>query len=158
MLDITARSRRYSPEFRAEITSLDPSVAANIAEGWRENAASVDLGTEWIARSLMLAAYFQSIADRKRAAAAPAPPAKLYRASWNQHSARGTYRAQPQELSQAQFDMLTANPNVSDMRAIVIGTPSCPTLVSVLSEQDAHWLAGGAPTAEYLATLGKDDD
>lgn len=88
---------------------------------------------------------------------------KLYRASWIQKFVHpftgvpGQWRP-TQDIDQAQYDMLTADPNVLDLRAIVIGTPSCPTMVSVLSEQDAHWLAGGAPTAEYLATLGKDDD
>jgi hypothetical protein len=63
-VDIKARSRYFTPEFRATATALAPDVAADTAQGWRENAASVDLGTEWVARSWMLAAYFQSIADR----------------------------------------------------------------------------------------------
>jgi hypothetical protein len=64
-MDIKNRSRRYTPEFRATATALTPDAAADTAQGWRENAASVDLGAEWVARSWMLAAYFQSIADRK---------------------------------------------------------------------------------------------
>jgi hypothetical protein len=89
-------------------------------------------------------------------------PVKLYRASWIQKFVHpfsgvpGQHRL-TQDIDQAQYDMLTADLNVLDLRAIVIGTPACPTLISVLSERDAHWLAGKPPTAEYLATLGQDD-
>lgn len=87
---------------------------------------------------------------------------KIYRASWIQKftlpftNQPGQHRL-TQEIDQAQYDQLTADPNVLDLRAVVIGTPACPTLISKLTPQDAHWLAGGAPTPEYLASLGKDN-
>lgn len=81
---------------------------------------------------------------------------KLYRASWTHTNEYGDHRF-TQDIDQAQYDALTASPKVWDLRAYVIGSPACPTLISVLSEQDAHWLTGGAPSAEYLATLGQDN-
>lgn len=64
-MDIKKRSRHHSPESRAELNALSADAAVIIADGWRDNATHADLGSSWTATSHALAAYFQSIADRK---------------------------------------------------------------------------------------------
>lgn len=66
MLALADRSRHYSPELRAEFNALDWRDAAERAAGWRRNATDTDLGPEWVAHSLAVAAWLQSISDRKR--------------------------------------------------------------------------------------------
>ena len=41
-MDIKLRSRRYTPEFRAETNLIGVPQLALIAAGWRENAADDD--------------------------------------------------------------------------------------------------------------------
>lgn len=66
MIALAHRSRHYSPELRAEFNALDWRDAAERAAGWRRNAADTDLGPEWVAHSLVVAAWLQSISDRNR--------------------------------------------------------------------------------------------
>lgn len=63
-MDIRLRSRRYSPEFRAETALIGVTQLTLIAAGWRDSAANSDSPFPR-PYSLALAAYFQSVADRK---------------------------------------------------------------------------------------------
>lgn len=67
-VDITARSYHYDTDFRAWIASRDIEILAATADGYRKIAADPKYGT---ARDLAIAAYYQSVVDRKRAAAKP---------------------------------------------------------------------------------------
>jgi hypothetical protein len=61
---ITTRSRHYSPTLRAELNAYSAQDAAENARLWREIAAdAIGVPRDWA-----IAAYWQSIADRKRAA------------------------------------------------------------------------------------------
>ena len=62
---ITTRSRKYDPALYREINALEADDLAERAARWRDNAADPIHGTPFY---LAIAAYFQSIADRKRAA------------------------------------------------------------------------------------------
>lgn len=63
-MDATTCSRRYSPDFRAEINTIGAVQLTVIAEGWRDNADDSD---SYFPRpySLALASYFQSAAERR---------------------------------------------------------------------------------------------
>lgn len=63
-MHIRQRSRHYSPALRAEINALSAEDAAERAARWREIAADPVISClgDWA-----VAAYFQSVADRKAA-------------------------------------------------------------------------------------------
>ena len=61
-VDITARSYHYDADHRAYVNALPAEFAAEIARGYREIASDPRFGT---ARDLAVAAYYQSVADRK---------------------------------------------------------------------------------------------
>lgn len=63
-MDVTQRSRHYSPEFRNEIATIGAVQLTIIATGWRENADDPTSPFDR-AYSLALAAYFQSAAERR---------------------------------------------------------------------------------------------
>lgn len=65
-MHITERSRHYSLEVLAEIHACGADHLTELAAGWREIAADPEIGK---LRDWAVAAYFQSVADRKRAAA-----------------------------------------------------------------------------------------
>jgi hypothetical protein len=65
-VDIIARSYHYDADHRAYVNALPAAVATEIARGYREIAKDPHFGT---ARDLAIAAYYQSVADRKRTAA-----------------------------------------------------------------------------------------
>lgn len=61
-VDITARSYHYDADHRAYINGIDHGILIEIARGYREIAKDPRFGT---ARDLAVAAYYQSVADRK---------------------------------------------------------------------------------------------
>ena len=61
-MDIELRSRRYSPEFRAEIAAIGAVQLTVIAAGWRKNITN-PFRTYPVDPAL--AAYFQSAAERR---------------------------------------------------------------------------------------------